>query len=118
MQRDTSPTRPRRLLVTATATLALLLVPCASASALTAQTIVFTSSAPTSAQAGGSYTVSASSSSDLPVNLIAEGACSFYGRQSNTVETLGAEIRNDLIAEPHRSPAVAYFDAVGPCTIT
>ena len=68
------------------------LLVCASASALAAQTITFTSAAPSRAVAGGSYTVSATDTSGGPVVLTTGGACSLSEPRANAEEPLEAEV--------------------------
>lgn len=95
---------------------------CASAWAKMPQTITFTSTPPSTAVAGGSYEVSARSSSGLPVRLSAGGVhapCSFgeppeAGREWHLAGFGGEQ------PPPERqpSPQTVSFDAAGTCTIT
>ena len=64
---------------------------CASASAKLAQTITFTSTTPSGAVAGGSYTVSATDTSGM-VLLSADGACSLSKPLANEKERLEREL--------------------------
>ena len=104
----------------ASASLGLLLLPCASASAAT---ITFTSTPPSPAVAGGSYEVSATSSSGGAVRLSAqgsEGACSF-GKPDLEKELPSEAAQTKQPAEepePPESPATVYFIKAGTCSIT
>ena len=100
--------RRARLLGGAAVLLMVLAVPCTSASAKTAQQVIFMSSPP--AQVGVSagepgYEVSAASSSGLPVRLSAEGACSL------TPKAPAAK------TQPIAEEASVDFQAIGTCTI-
>jgi hypothetical protein len=67
----------------------------------------------------GSYTVSARSSSGLPVNLQASGACTFK-RPDREVSVAGTRHNPGGPEEPRLgppSPATVYFDGTGLCEI-
>lgn len=106
----------RRLLATVLALLGLFLALCASASAKTAQTITFTSTAPGNALAGESYDVSAASSSQLPVELSAGGACSFTAPPSVRYP-VGNEKRPEERERFFVSPQTVYLTEAGTCMI-
>ena len=91
---------------------------CASASAKMAQTIMFTSAAPSDPVAGGSYTVSASETSGMQVFVAAVGACSF-GKpgQPNAEDRLEAERVEEQPLELLASPVTVYFIGAGTCRI-
>ena len=96
--------------------LGVLLVRCASASATT----TITSVPPSPTIAGGSYAVSATSSTGRPVWLRASGACSLT--KPSAEQSLPKT--NPPIVEPIRlpprgeSPQTVYLDAIGMCSIT
>lgn len=111
----------RRVLALALACAISLLV-CASAAAGASQTITFTSTAPTMAVAGGSYTVSASSTAGVPVTVLVGGSCSFFPPsakeerlQPETFEK-GRVVRFQPV-QIHQSPVTVYFVGAGRCTI-
>lgn len=90
----------------------------ASASAKTAQTITFTSTPPTTAVAGESYEVSATSSSGLGVGLTIGGACSYTKPQPGSQKHLPEQVDISVPPEvPLPSPKTVYFVAAGKCTI-
>ena len=93
---------------------------CASASARTAQTITFTSSPPSQAVAGGSYEVSATSSSGLPVELRTYGGCSLTKPDPNTpvhLELKGPYTLPPPTGGPVALPAVVYFNSAEECSL-
>ena len=96
---------------------------CASASAKMAQTITFTSSPPSPAVAGGSYEVSATPSSPVPVALAAEGACADvepHHAGEQRLEGRGGESPAPSFREPSPGAVhfVFHFYRAGICTIT
>ena len=116
--------RTGRVLSIAVVLLGALLVPGASATGLFKdQTISFTSVPPSRAVAGGSYQVSATSSSGLPVDIsigAPRAACSFAPPQKASWETNlegtgTGETGQPAVERP--SPQTVYFDAPGTCTI-
>lgn len=96
------------------------LVLCGSAWGKMPQTIAFTSTPPTNAVAGGAYEVSASSSSPVPVGLIAEGACSFEAPPPAGAEQKLSQGPPEESPPPEatRAPARAHFVRSGTCIIT
>ena len=102
------------------AALATSLLFCASASATTPQTITFTTSPPSPATAGNAYTVSATSSSGLPVALKAGGVCSVNPPRANVELRLGGVAAPNRAAPnkyPVASQMTVYFLSAGTCTI-
>ena len=124
IQGEISTGRIRRVLLIAAVLLGALLVPGASATGLLKnQTISFTSAPPSRAVAGGSYQVSATSSSGLPVDIsigAPSGACSFAPPQKAGWETDLEGTGTGGTGQPAvelPSPETVYFDASGACTI-
>lgn len=98
-----------------TAVLGTSLLLCAVALAETPETVTFTSSPPSPALVGGSYAVSATSSSGAPVTLWVTGcwlepAPSEYGLG-------GGDLPVPSRAEMGRSPLTVYLDGTGACHI-
>lgn len=106
-----------RWLATLVATIGVSLLISSNAWAKTAQTITFTSTVPTGASAGGSYGVSTTETSGMPVSLVAEGSCSFAKPQPTPEERLGPEGGQEQLPERRESSATVYFTKVGICSI-
>ncbi len=91
---------------------------CASALAKMPQTITFTSTS-SQAVAGGSYEVSATSSSGLPVSLYASEGCSFVkpvpNREVRRPEEHLGRSQYEAPEGPVAAPAVVYFVAATKC---
>lgn len=106
-------------MVVLTAALGPSLLFCANASAkMSSQRVIFTSSPPSHAAAGGSYEVSATASSGLPVHLYARGGCSFVKLGPDR------EVRPESIegfsqngGGPVTAPAVVYLVAPTKCNV-
>jgi hypothetical protein len=102
------------------AALGISLLSFASASALTPQTVTFTSTPPSSPSVGRGYEIAATSSSGLPVELSLVGACSptppSLEREASLAEMLGPQ----SVRPPERatSPITVYFSQVGRCEIS
>jgi hypothetical protein len=93
---------------------------CASASARTAQTITFTSNPPSQAVAGGSYEVSGTASSGLPVALRTYGDCSLTKPEPDRpvhLEMKGPYSLPPPTGGPVALPAVVYFNSAEECSL-
>lgn len=106
-----------RVLLPAAALLGVLLLSCSNASAKIALTIAFTSSPPSSAVAGESYEVSATSSSGEPRAITVEGACSFT--QPSLEHHLRTQVfgPHPVVTEFRTSPVTVYFTGAGTCSV-
>ena len=104
-------------MVAPAAALGMSLLFCTSASAKLTQSITFSSTPPSPAVAGGSYVVSATSSSSLPVRFYAGRACSSVGPHGADWESVRALHGLEPPPEDRPSPQTVYFDAAGTCTI-
>jgi large repetitive protein len=91
---------------------------CAGASAAKiAQTIAFTSTPPSHAVAGGTYEVSATSSSPVPVGLVTEGACGREVPQGGAEQHLRHGVGGGPPPEVPRPPVLVHFVRAGMCVI-